>query len=486
MTLTDIKNKMVERLCMLTIDDFYSNPDVSFLKDIFTELTNQKTDDQILEYLTTRIPETTIEGKRLDLEFNLTELEDKLVMFQSLIKDFQIDYDTLELQIAEKKEIQTNIPNLEKKAREEQIEIESEIQQLKPLATKAPYIDQITALENTRLIKIKEIASYPIELKKLEDEISELQVKRNEALINIQKNNLEILDIQLKIDNTKKDLENLDGRINHYEDEFSSLNFLCRALLNSSFGREVTKLIKTNKKIYENGKYNDEYVISKTGKIILAIEYSSIEESRNFIISFTKNKSVIPIGWRKLLYQVLSNPLPNLSGTISHKLIGDKSYFQTENLELTDEDISALLAVKIAVSSNYSVKTADNKIILGLSGGLSATIVFREKGDLISKFQKHPFEIFSNCILSERYVNQTLYNQTGYANSTISIETAGAFYILVDKFVIEIYFNPAPILFDTNNLVRFSPNISGKARREDQIEEANERIRLQVEDDDYY
>ena len=71
---------------------------------------------------------------------------------------------------------------------------------------------------------------------------------------------------------------------------------------------------------------------------------------------------------------------------------------------------------------------------------------------------------------------------------TISIETPGAFYILTDKFVIEIYFNAAPILFDNNSIIKFAPNISGIAKREDEIaeQEAEEERRRQQDDDDYY
>jgi hypothetical protein len=43
MTLTDIKEKIAGQLSKLTIDDFYSDPQISFANQTFSEMTKLKT-----------------------------------------------------------------------------------------------------------------------------------------------------------------------------------------------------------------------------------------------------------------------------------------------------------------------------------------------------------------------------------------------------------------------------------------------------------
>lgn len=483
MTLADIKNKIAGQLNELTIDDFYSDPNVNFAKETFAELTNQKSEEQIEKYLTEKFPDTTVEAKRFALEQTVTELNNQMATFKSVINDFQTEIYKLDKQTAEKKEMQADIPKQESQAKAELKEIQTEIQQIKPLANKAPYIKQMEELEKSKEKKRKEIESYPTALEKLKAEISELKTMTDSVKENIAKNETEIKTIQTSINKTQKELEQLKEKENsYYKNEYSALEFLFKTLLKKSITKdEVIEYQKTGKKLRNNFNYQsyDEEVAVKTGEVTLDIQNCSFEDYSKFVLTFINNKNIIPVGWRKILYQILSNPLPNLSGTISNLNYDKHFYFNNENLELTNIDISALLATKIAVKTNYSVKTSDNKIILGLSGGLSATIIFREKGELITKFQQQQFEIYSNCFLSQRYVAHILYSQNGYANSTISITTPGAFYILSDKFVIEIDFNAAPILFDNNSIIKFAPNISGKAKHE-------EERRRQQEEDDYY
>ena len=173
----------------------------------------------------------------------------------------------------------------------------------------------------------------------------------------------------------------------------------------------------------------------------------------------------------------LSRPIAEIAGTLNYAFgLGN------EKSELTHLDQSMLLATKIAVRTNYSIKTADNKIVLALSGGILATISYREKGDLITKFQKESFEIYRISNNSKDFVLQTLYFQTGYANSEITIKTPEGFYILFDKYVIEIHFAPAPILFDSNSVIKLTPNISGKAKLE---EEKRKEEKRKKNDDDW-
>jgi hypothetical protein len=213
------------------------------------------------------------------------------------------------------------------------------------------------------------------------------------------------------------------------------------------------------------------------------------EDLSQFITPYIIIENTIPDDWRSLLFTILSKPIPNIAGSFADIFHSRKTYFEWTELDLTYLDTSFLLAIKIAVQANQTIQTTDQEIIISLSGGMSATLSFRKKGDLIAAFQRGPFEIFAKLTKQnrsyelEQYKFQTLYYQKGYADSEIQIETPVGYYLLTENYVIEITFNPAPILFDSS-FVRNTPNISGKAKRADEIE-AEEAERRRREEDDY-
>lgn len=268
----------------------------------------------------------------------------------------------------------------------------------------------------------------------------------------------------------------------YYKVEFESLEFLFKVILHKSIqAREANKWKETGEKDYY-GTAKKVYV--ESGDLDLHTWECDINEVNRFISTFTNSSRTIPKNWRKIIYTTLSKPLPKISGWIqnpaknqnSGKFEGqakiDRDLFFVEKSEtLTPTDTSAFLALKIAAHLNQSIKTECNHIVIVLSGGLSAKISFREKGKIISKKQK--LEIYENYLnfkmkivdgevsnLSE-FIYETLYYQSGYANSTVKVMTPGAFYIIEENYIIEIQFNAAPILFDSNIVAKFAPNISG-------------------------
>ena len=379
------------------------------------------------------------------------------------------------------------------KTKSELTEIETEIKQIKPLAGKPPYDKQMEALEKAKEKKQKELDNYPTAISKLKSEVDELQTKIKSEKEIIATKQSEIKTIQTSIGSKQKELEQLtEKETTHFKNEYSSLEFLFLALLHKGIRKEpVFKTVEIRKEHTKHGHIYYEEIQEKTGELILASHKIGFDEVCKFISSLTISANSIPKDWRKIICQTLSNPIADIAdiaGSISKISSENTEYFKQKPLELTHIDTSTLLATKIAAKTNYSIRTANNKIVLALSGGLSATISFREKGDLIAKFQKQPFEIYANCFSRKQYVLQTLYYQTGYANSEIQVKTPGGYYILTDKFVIEIVFDAAPILFDNNSVIKFAPNISGKAKHEDEVKAAEEaeEERRRRDDDDYY
>ena len=490
MTLTDIKEKITGQLSKLTIDDFYSDPQISFAKKTFMELTKLKSEDEFEKFLSDKFPETTAETLRFYLEQAITKFTEQIASVEKLIQTSQTEIDKLDKQVAEKKEQQAAIPKQQDKTKSELTEIETEIKQIKPLAGKPPYDKQMEALEKAKEKKQKELDNYPTAISKLKSEVDELQTKIKSEKEIIATKQSEIKTIQTSIGSKQKELEQLtEKETTHFKNEYSSLEFLFLALLHKGIRKEpVFKTVKIRKEHTKHGHIYYEEIQEKTGELILASHKIGFDEVCKFISSLTISANSIPKDWRKIIYQTLSNPNADIAGSISKISIYNTEYFKQKPLELTHIDTSTLLATKIAAKTNYSIRTANNKIVLALSGGLSATISFREKGDLIAKFQKQPFEIYANCFSRGQYVLQTLYYQTGYANSEIQVKTPGGYYILTDKFVIEIEFDAAPILFDNNSVIKFAPNISGKAKHEDEVKAAEEaeEERRRRDDDDYY
>ncbi len=485
MILTEIKNKIVEQLNKLTIDDFYSDPGIGFAKEIFAKFTSMKTDEEIEKYLTDKFPETSVETLKFSLEKSVINFAEQIVSAEKEISTLQDKIDVLDKNVSDKKGILEDIPKQEYKTKSELSEIETEIKQIEPLVLKPPYNKQIEALENDKQKKNKELESYPIAISEVKKEITELQSQIKTEKEIISQKQKEIKSINSAIENKNKELIQLTEKENtHYFNEYLSLEFLFKILLHKSIEkREVYINRETGEKYSEERHSYSRVVIEKNGEVTIITKKIGFDVYCLFVIDYTNSNAIIPKGWREILYQILSNPIPAISGKISKVNYNSTSYFNRENLELSHVDTSALLAIKIAVIANSSIKTSDNTIILGLSGGLSATIIFSKKGNIIKKFQKQPFEIFANCLDPERFVMQTLYSQNGYADSKIEVKTPGAYYVLTDKFVIEIIFSPAPILFDSNSVIKFAPNISGKAKYRDEIYAEEERERKQKDDD---
>lgn len=482
MKLTDIKNKILEQLNKLTIDDFYALPTLSFAKEIFCKMTRLQTDKQIEKYLIDEFPKTRVESLSFSLQKGIIESNKLLLKVDIQIENLINRIEEIEKECKDKMEKDSNIPNQAIKISTELEEIEKEIQQLKPLAKKSPYNNQINLLESKKLKKSRELSSFSSKSSDLRSEVERLQLEMNTIKENIKLKKLEKGKIQSSIKSKGKDLAQLKkNEDTFYKNEYLSLEFLFMILLQNKIKSTTFYFPDVDKGgfryLNDGTEFDLEYV--KKVEIELNCSKTDLYDVYKYIFKFINSALIIPREWRTILYQTLSKPLPSISGTISHPTEGKHFFFEKKVVELSNLDSAAFLSLKIAASTNHSLKTDENKIILALSGGLLAIITFREKGGVIKKLQQHPLEIYINCFkYKDQYISQTLYSQTGYADSTINIVTPGAYYIICDNFVIEIEFCPAPILFDTSRIERFAPNISSKAKHEDEI-------RKQQEEDDW-
>ena len=371
MTLTYIKDKIVEQLSKLTIDDFYYDPQLSIAKQIFSEQTKLKTDEDFEQFLTEKFPETTAETLRNSLDQSIADFNEQIADIEKKIKTSQTKIDKLETQVAEKKEQQADIPKKQNKTKSELTDIETEIKQIKPLSGKPPYDKQIESLEKTKEEITKELESYPAAILKAKEELEELQNNIKTERETISQKESEIKSIHSQIENKQQELNQLrEKESTHFNNEYSSLEFLFKILLHKEIRKvEIVRHKETGNRYPIDSSYfkeNDD--IEKTGEIILKIHHCGFDEVCNFILPFTNSKSLIPKDWRKIIYKTLSNPIPEIMGTISEIKRDNTTFFKTEDYGLSHIDISTLLAVKIAAKTKYSVRTSDNKIFLGLSG----------------------------------------------------------------------------------------------------------------------
>ena len=482
MTLTDIKEKIVGQLSKMTIDDLYTDRELGFAQLIFSEITGLKKKVEFTRFLSERVKETVKENPHEStwnvlVQANMN-FKKQIVTINNEMKHLQSKIDNFNTQLTINKEKQDKIPKQLEITKLKLIEIETEIKQIKSISGKPPYDKRMVELEKNKDIRNTEFNGYISANSIFKTELEEIPVKiKLEKEIVAQKQS-EIKSIETLIINNEKELEPLSEKVNlHLQNEYSSVHFLYITLLNKSFsGKIIYEERKTGKIIEDSrGVEYDEYV--KTGKESFDINTCTFNEKWKLVLSFTNTKNTPPKDWRKILYMTLSRPIAEIAGTLNYAFgLGN------EKSELTHLDQSMLLATKIAVRTNYSIKTAENKIVLALSGGFLAIISYREKGDLITKFQKESFEIYRINNTQEDFVLQTLYFQTGYANSEIKIKTPEGFYIIIDKYFIEIHFAPAPILFDSNSVIKLTPNISGKAKLE---EEKRKEEKRKKNDDDW-
>lgn len=440
MNLKEIKEKVISELSKLTIDDFYTEPKLG--ERLLSDITEIKGRENIKKYLQNQLPKEIDKGKRNFHEKKIIELTKLKSVENRGIRSLELELNRYQKKKVLLTEKQSAIQKLKDKIKSELDELDSEISQLKPLASKVQYNKQIKLLEAQKKRKKDELEKVPIENSDLVIELKEI-----EGTINKTQNN--IVEIENK---TKSITDNILDEQN-----------------------EIKQLIEDEKKLLSLYR-QEENIYNFLDEILLSC-YQVNNNERDGIFTYLINKNIIPENWRKIILNIFSNSVIEIEGVLVEILDGNyfsisDDFFSKSKERLLVEDISVFLATKMAVISNSSLRIEGNKLALGLSGGMMAIFAFRKKGELINKFQQKSVEVYrkQRNFQSERFSKKTLYYQTGYTNSEIQIQLPNQYYILSESYVIEIEYAPAPILFDSSNTIRINSNISGIAKKNDDIE----------------
>lgn len=480
MKLSAIKENIVEHLKKTSIDDFYADPQLESVKKLFSEITGLNTDEEIKSYLYEQFPETRLETYKKARLNEIKFLNNEISHAENDIKSLHDEVNKIELKLKDIRDKLNNIPKQQNQLNSELSEIENEINQIKPLSAKSPYDKHLSEIENNKIHILNSLENIPKTYSSLEIELLELT-----NLLNTKKESIESkqADYNKTKENSielKNEIDQLENdKIEHFDNEYEALQFLFSVLLNKNItvGHEFIEE-KTGRMIKDNwGDTMEEYIEVEVETIVE--RESSFQELKNIIQEFTQKGHKIPNDWRKILLKTLSKLNISFTGNyntsnLNYAFSKENAVFYRDKKALTPVDISALLATKIAVKTNYSLRIEDNKIALALAGGIMAIISLREKSDTINAFQQEAIEFYTSSNYGN-YDKQTLYYQKGYADSEIQIEIPKQYYILSELYVIEIEYISAPILMNSNNLIKLIPDISGKVKREDEIAEELKR-----------
>ncbi len=498
MKLSVIKENIIEHLKKTSIDDFYADPQMKSVRKLFTELTGLNTDEEIKSFLYKRFPETRAETFKKAKLNTIKSLNNELTQTENAIKSLQEEVNKIELKLKNIQDKLNNIPKQQNQLNSEFAEIENEINQIRPLSAKSPYDKQLSELENKRIHVSNSIENIPKTISNLEIELLE-----QTNLLNSKKETIELkrLDYNKVEDNCieiKNELDQLDIEgYEHFNNEYKALQFLFNVLFFKKITTDYEFIEeKTGKKLKDEWGYYIEEVEEVEVETILESE-CSFEELKSLIQEHTQKGNITPNDWRKILLKIISKLNITFTGSyntsnVNYAFSKVNSVFYRDKKALTPVDTSALLATKIALKTNYSLRIEDNKFALALAGGIMVIISIREKGETINAFQQEAIEFYSSTY-NGFYDKQTLYYQKGYADSEIQIAIPKQYYIIAEQYIVEIEYISAPILMNSNNLIKLIPDISGKAKREDEIaEELKRQERLNDywhddndDDDDY-
>lgn len=178
------------------------------------------------------------------------------------------------------------------------------------------------------------------------------------------------------------------------------------------------------------------------------------------------------------------------------------NFWAPKTKNLPTNNAAALLALKNAVHDARSISLDGHKVILGLTGGMAAEIVFRERGDLyplsdgvVELYSIASLDFLDNSILNpnfnnystkssnrfENYMEGTIVSHALYYN--VYLNSPIGFCFLTEFNILEIYFHPAPMLFG-NGAVSVMSAIN-KVESDKKSAEDDERRRKE-EDDEYW
>lgn len=451
MNLLELKDKIASHLSTLTIDDYYLDTTLSSTRALFQELTGFGEDDEIEQFLVNQIPNTNYQAFEKVVKNTIAKYNERLDNLRRSVGALKSKTAEFEQNIADKLDAQKAIPSKKQEIENAIASNDLEINQIKPLAAqKADYAIRIASIERENVALNQQMAVLLEAAKQLVEEIAGLEALISEKQVVVDKEALEIEEIESTIKGKQAELQDLEAQKDTYfVAQAEALDYLlgillCKRVDNSSYFR-----------IESFGRIHEKKPLSSIGEA----------EQQSLIGNGLRNTAVLPKDWRRILASVLTQNLPDFSGSWASPNCSRVNYLKNECYDLSGKDIAIFLALKTAVLHGYHVQTFDNTIALAMSGGIMAKIQFRPKGNELTMFQDRPFMLFAKVGNeyngAERFVAATLFQQTGYADSELKISIPIGYYILSEKFVVDISFEAAPILLGADTFSRVAPNIAG-------------------------
>ncbi|MBK8566806.1 MAG: hypothetical protein IPN76_26605 [Saprospiraceae bacterium] len=150
---------------------------LSSTKALFQELTSFKDDKEIEAYLVGEIPNTDYEAFVNNLKNTIAAHSATLVNSNEALKKLDAQKAELIQEIAGKTEKQNSFPEKQKEIEEAIAQIDTEINQIKALASDDFYINRIAELENKKTKHHEQLKAFPNEANKLAAEIAVLEDK---------------------------------------------------------------------------------------------------------------------------------------------------------------------------------------------------------------------------------------------------------------------------------------------------------------------
>jgi hypothetical protein len=493
MTLTELKDRIIRELKKLSINDYYFDPNLTYVKWKFKKEFGGDSDEKIKEYLISRFPETFENGIEIIRKEELNDLRGKME---------QLDLNSKNLN----DEIASN-----RKKREQQESREKElILEEEGLNADCEKFNK----EIEVLIKLEGDSKYDIQIKELKGAINEKKTRieqlphfilDNKLLLETLDNELlslekQLLEVNLEKETVQKTYDKIlfpfgkpgNPSSKHYKDEEEAIDILCRLLLRGKIGFDEHKKIRFEKygQLGKNVRlFTDTNYVKEKKK--------SDQEYSNYIKKFFYVETTLPDEWNSILISILESPIPPFEGLLYFNLNGYSERTYREGIINVRHYVpplllSCLLSLRVGLYKNLFIQSQNNTILLYLSGGVSASITFSPVSRLIQMERKDApnfYRIVENTENGVGYLD--LFHQDGIADSEIQIPISEGFYIVYKDYVIIIRFESTPILIESNTLGTMIPNNgplvkkwAEEAEQKRKEEEEEEERQRQMDDDD--
>ncbi len=132
-----------------------------------------------------------------------------------------------------------------------------------------------------------------------------------------------------------------------------------------------------------------------------------IKEVMESLVTASNSTRTIPSRWKTILEETLSLPIPDKFGSLAYANVNAEDYdseknngfcFSSYETPRTNRDEALLLLLREASQTENYLTTENQKVLFALTGGASATLQFRKKGERMQTFFTRPLEIVRSQI----------------------------------------------------------------------------------------